>query len=57
MSFETAYISTSANRYSHCSDVAPDGSNLVLFGAGRGVAVWDSAVRPAPSKSRRASLG
>lgn len=39
------YIATSANRYSHCSDISPDASGLVAFGAGRGIALWDSLVR------------
>ncbi|CDZ98002.1 RNA polymerase II elongator complex, subunit ELP2, WD repeat superfamily [Phaffia rhodozyma] len=38
----TAYISTSANKYSHCSDISPDNKGLVIFGAANGVALWNS---------------
>ncbi|KAL7415694.1 WD40-repeat-containing domain protein [Mrakia frigida] len=38
----SVYIATSANRYSHCSSISPDGKGLVAFGAGRGIALWDS---------------
>lgn len=42
-SAKSLYVSTSANRYSHCSSRHANG--LVAFGAGRGIALWDSVVR------------
>lgn len=45
-SVKSLYISTSANRYSHCS--ARHSKGLVAFGAGRGIALWDSIVRALP---------